>query len=116
MASDPKLDALIRGLDPELAPTVKALRALVNREAPELREGVKWGNPVWTGQENCVCIMLYDDHVNLGFFRGAELAEKFPRLEGTGKGLRHVKILSLEDTRSPDLLPILRAAVELDSA
>lgn len=115
MASDPGLDALVRSLDPKLVPTVKALRALVNREAPLLREGVKWGNPVWTGQANCVCLMLYDDHVNLGFFRGAELTGRFARLEGTGKGLRHVKVRSPEDALAEDLPAMIRAAADLDA-
>ena len=31
-------------------------------------------------------------HVNVGFFRGAELADPAGLLEGSGKSMRHVKL------------------------
>ena len=40
--------------------------------------------------KNVAWIMIYKDRVNLGFFQGAKM--KSPLLEGTGKGLRHVKV------------------------
>ncbi len=74
--SDPKVDAVIRGLDPSLRPIAIALRDLVRRTAPELRETVKWNVPVWVGRKNVACIMIYPDHVNLGFFQGAKLRSR----------------------------------------
>jgi hypothetical protein len=40
-------------------------------------------------------IMPMRGYVNLGFYQGAVLADREQLLEGTGKGLRHVKIRSL---------------------
>ena len=37
-------------------------------------------------------VNAFKDHVNVGFFRGAELADPAGLLEGTGKYMRHVKI------------------------
>ncbi|MFC5490044.1 DUF1801 domain-containing protein [Dokdonella soli] len=34
----------------------------------------------------------FKDHVNVGFFRGAELPDANGLLEGTGKTMRHVKL------------------------
>jgi hypothetical protein len=50
-------------------------------------------------------------HVNLGFYRGAHLKDPRRLLEGTGKGLRHVKIRELTVARSPALRSLLREAL-----
>jgi hypothetical protein len=114
MNRDPKVDALLEDLDPKLAPIAKSLRALVRREAPGLQESVKWGSPFWIGRSNCICLMLFNDHVNLGFLQGATLAKSFPILEGTGKGIRHVKIRSKNDVKNPVLVQLVHGALRLD--
>ena len=37
-------------------------------------------------------VNAFKDHVNVGFFRGAELVDPARLLEGTGKSMRHVKL------------------------
>jgi hypothetical protein len=37
-------------------------------------------------------VNAFKAHVNVGFFRGAEIADPTGLLEGTGKFMRHVKI------------------------
>jgi hypothetical protein len=113
-SSDPKVDQALEALSPEIRPIALALRRLVGTKAPELTECLKWGNPVWVGRENAVVLMLFSRHVNLGFFRGAELGKTFPEIVGTGKNLRHVKVRSLKEVKSPKLVTMLRAAVRLD--
>jgi hypothetical protein len=46
-------------------------------------------------------VSVFRAHANVGFFRGAELADPAGLLEGTGKRMRHVKV---------------KPGVELDSA
>jgi hypothetical protein len=75
---------------------------------------MKWGSPVWVGSGNVLYLICFRDHVNLGLFQGARLAARFPQIEGTGKGLRHVKILSEASASSPAVVRIIRAAIELD--
>jgi hypothetical protein len=112
--SDSKVDAVIGELDPPVRAIATKLRALVRATAPELRETVKWGVPVWVGKKNAICIMIYPDHLNLGFFQGARLSPKHPEVEGTGKGLRHVKVRSVGDVSRPVLAQLIREAVQLD--
>jgi hypothetical protein len=113
---DPRVDEVLAALPDEVRPIAAALRALVRARAPELSETLKWGNPVWVGNHDAVSLMMFAHHVNLGFFRGADLARKFPEIEGTGKNLRHVKVPDLSAARRPVLGRILRAAVALDAA
>ena len=37
-------------------------------------------------------VNVFKAHVNVGFFRGAELADPAGLLEGTGRFMRHVKL------------------------
>ncbi|MCI4339830.1 MAG: DUF1801 domain-containing protein [Thermoplasmata archaeon] len=112
---DPRVEQTLDELPEEVRAVARALRDLVRSEAPELRETLKWGNPVYVGRHDAVNLMLFPHHANLGFFRGADLAKQFPEIEGTGKNLRHVKVPDIASTRRPVLRRILRAAVALDA-
>ncbi|MCI4351294.1 MAG: DUF1801 domain-containing protein [Thermoplasmata archaeon] len=114
--TDPKVDRAIANLPPDLRAIASALRIMVRRSAPDLRESLKWQNPVWSGRGNVICLMLFTNHVNLGFFRGAELTSRYPGLEGTGKGMRHVKVPTMGAARAPVLAKIVRDAAAQDAA
>ena len=64
-------------------------------ENPNVSETTKWNYPAWvySGKRGNMCsIMGATGYVRLQFFRGAELPESESRLEGTGKGMRHLKV------------------------
>ncbi|MCI4323128.1 MAG: DUF1801 domain-containing protein [Thermoplasmata archaeon] len=112
-----KVEALLRALPQGLRPVANALRRSIREVAPELTEDVKWNSPVWLGPRSgkiVVNLQVYDNHVNLGFWRGAELASAHPAIEGTGKSLRHVKIRSPGDASTAPVRKAIRAAVQLD--
>ena len=56
-------------------------------------------------------IAVHSAHVNLGFYRGAGLADPHGLLEGSGKNLRHVKLYDLAATRSAAISELLRQAI-----
>jgi hypothetical protein len=49
-------------------------------------------------------------HVNVGFFRGAELADPAGLLQGTGKFMRHVKLRPDRPLDSPALEALIETA------
>ena len=49
-------------------------------------------------------------HVNVGFFRGAEIADPGNLLEGTGKFMRHVKLKPERDVDATALLSLIETA------
>jgi hypothetical protein len=49
-------------------------------------------------------------HVNVGFFRGAELPDPNGLLEGTGKFMRHVKLRPQGDVDTTALLKLINTA------
>ena len=106
---------IVGSLDQEQKEIVAKLRSLVKRVFPEIVETVKWGNITYLmGGENLAWIIIYRDHVDFGFFRGAELESKL--LEGTGKGLRHIKIRSSNEIDEKEVVGILKRAVGLEKS
>ncbi|HEY7764812.1 MAG TPA: DUF1801 domain-containing protein, partial [Aestuariivirgaceae bacterium] len=49
-------------------------------------------------------------HVNVGFFRGAELADPAGLLEGTGRFMRHVKLRPSREVDASALTGLIRTA------
>ena len=61
-------------------------------------------------------IAAYPHCVNLGFHRGAELADPHHLLAGEGKIIRHVRIHSEAQLADPHLRALVRAAASLSEA
>ena len=55
-------------------------------------------------------VNAFKAHVNVGFFRGAELADPEGLLEGTGRFMRHVKLSPAEDIDERSLRALIRTA------
>ena len=55
-------------------------------------------------------VNAFTAHVNVGFFRGAELADPEGLLEGTGKFMRHVKLRPEHDVDSTTLMKLIETA------
>jgi hypothetical protein len=55
-------------------------------------------------------VNAFKAHVNVGFFRGAELADPQGLLEGTGKFMRHVKIRPERPVDAASLRALIEAA------
>lgn len=61
--------------------------------ASNVRELLHDGHPTACVEEAAFgYVNAFKDHVNVGFFRGAELPDANGLLEGTGKFMRHVKL------------------------
>lgn len=113
-ASRIDIDAYSAGLDQGIASLVKKARERILKQVPDASERMKWSHP-WYELNGSFCyIMAFSKHLNLGFPRGAELLERFEFLEGTGEGMRHVKIRSPEDLEQPVIADLIEAAVELN--
>ena len=93
------------------------LREIVITRYPQLREDIKWHVPVYSlGTTPIVSIEGFKAHVNLKFFRGAELRDRGKILEGTGKGVRHTKFRSPEDVDERKIRGLIDQALEQATA
>jgi uncharacterized protein YdhG (YjbR/CyaY superfamily) len=101
-------------LRPEQQDLARALRDAVHASAPELVSAVKWGNLMFTREgTHAVAIVMHRDHANLQVFNGAALAERFPELEGSGRGVRHLRFRCRYPLDEELVREVVQACVEL---
>lgn len=106
-------DEFISSLPSPQREIIEALRELIVRAGPNLRETLKWGYPCYVGTGNVCAVMPFANHVHLEFFHGSELSSGL--LEGTGMGMRHVRVRSVAEVRARTLGPLLKEAIKLDA-
>ena len=95
------------------------LRSAVLAEVGPCHESIfpikKWISVLYSTTErrmkdNICLIVVYKDHVNLMFPRGVDLKDPRGLLEGSGKAMRHVKMLSAGDVEQPGVRALIRQA------
>jgi hypothetical protein len=119
-AAQGTFEELLDGAAPALVDIARRLREVILSVDPTAVETVRLGDNAATYgvgpkkmTEGYAYIMPMRGYVNLGFYQGASLTDAEARLEGTGKGLRHVKIRSLDEASNPALRGLLAAALEV---
>ena len=96
--------------DPKLKRLAKKVRTIARKSIPEAEEGIKMGIPCFSiGKKMVASIADYTEHINLYFPEGAKLSS--PLLEGTGNGMRHIKISSESDIESIEFSRLLKEAL-----
>ena len=115
MATDPGVAEVLEMCSPQTRQLAEELRTLVREAAPEAEErGQKGWSTISYLHNGIFCyIGPQKSWVNLGFYRGVELSDPKGVLEGTGKGLRHVKVRKPEDMRVDAFKALVREAFKL---
>ena len=114
MPKSKNVDSWISEHDPAIRQICNALRHIILSAEPDLRESIKWGNPVYERTGKVFYLSATDSYATLGFFNGASLTDPNGRIEGTGKKMRHVKVKAMEDIDFQQLDSWVREAVALD--
>jgi hypothetical protein len=77
----------------------------------DVRELLHDGHPTaCVGEAAFAYVNAFTAHVNIGFFRGAELSDPKHLLEGTGKVMRHVKLRPERDLDAAALTKLIQMA------
>lgn len=77
----------------------------------DVRELLHDGHPTaCVGDAAFAYVNAFTGHVNVGFFRGAELADPEGLLEGAGRFMRHVKLGPERDVDAAALMRLVEAA------
>ncbi len=77
----------------------------------DVRELLHDGHPTaCVGDAALAYVNAFNAHVNVGFFRGAEIADPEALLEGTGKFMRHVKLRPEHDVDAKALTKLIETA------
>lgn len=77
----------------------------------DVRELLHDGHPTaCVGDAAFGYVNAFKAHVNVGFFRGAEVSDPDGLLEGTGKLMRHVKLMPERDVNATALAKLIGTA------
>ncbi|WP_058305958.1 DUF1801 domain-containing protein [Gracilibacillus massiliensis] len=92
------------------------LHHLILNTSSEWTEEIKWGMPSYSIHKNICYLQASKNHVNLGFYHGAQLKDTYHLLEGTGKQMRHIRVKRVEDIDEYTLEFYIREAIQLDQS
>ncbi|TMB57576.1 MAG: DUF1801 domain-containing protein [Chloroflexi bacterium] len=109
-------DEYMAAFDDWRTDAMKRLRELVGEAAPHSAVSIKWSQPVWEWNGPMIWMKAEKNHVNLGFWRGAELDDPDGVLEGDGDRMRHVKVTSVDTIPDEAIRNLVRQAVKLNTA
>jgi hypothetical protein len=98
------------------ADTLKIIRALVTRHAPDATLVMKWGQPVWEQNGPFAWLRPAAKHVSFGFWRGAELTDPDGHLEGDGDRMRHLKVTNADELDELDIEGFVKQAIALNDS
>jgi hypothetical protein len=108
---DPAISAWMNGHSGELGVIVRHWFDVIRGCGDDVRELLHDGHPTACVADAAFAyVNAFQDHVNVGFFRGAELADPAGLLEGTGRYMRHVKLRPDDDIDAAALIELIESA------
>jgi hypothetical protein len=99
----------------ELAVQIREIILSVN---PEIEEAIKWGQLAFLIKKKYfVFIYTYNhvDYINLGFKQAVKLLDLKNIFEGTGKGMRHIKVRTAKDIPAAQLKKWVKEAIQFET-
>jgi hypothetical protein len=91
---DPAVEAWMKAHPDELGVLARHWFEVMRQCGDDMRELLHDGHPTaCIGDAGFGYVNAFKAHVNVGFFRGASLPDPDHLLEGTGKFMRHVKLV-----------------------
>ena len=108
---DPAIGVWMREHSGELGMIAQRWFDVMRACGDDVRELLHDGHPTaCIGDAAFAYVNAFNAHVNVGFFRGAELDDPKRLLEGTGKFMRHVKLSPERSLDSVALLKLIEIA------
>jgi hypothetical protein len=108
---DPAIEAWMHEHAGELGAIARHWFEAMRDCGDDVRELLHDGHPTaCVGDAAFAYVNAFKAHVNVGFFRGAEIADPEGLLEGTGKFMRHVKLRPECDVDATALRKLIETA------
>ena len=108
---DPAIEIRMHERAGELGATAQRWFEAMRGCGGDVRELLHDGHPTaCVGDAAFGYVNVFTAHVNVGFFRGAEIADPKGLLEGTGKFMRHVKLSPERDVDAMALIRLIETA------
>ena len=84
----------------------RALRELIFKTFPGVKEEMKWGVPAYA--DGNYYIVALKDHVNLGFALRGLTKEDEKLFDGDGKTMMHIQVSALDDIDHNRIIKLLK--------
>jgi hypothetical protein len=111
MKRDPVIEIWMHEHPGELGAIARRWFGVMRDCGDDVRELLHDGHPTaCVGNAAFGYVNAFKAHVNVGFFRGAEIADPGRLLEGTGKLMRHVKLWPECDVDAIALMTLIETA------
>jgi hypothetical protein len=108
---DPAVAVWMRDHSGELGAIAERWFRVMRECGDDVRELLHDGHPtVCVGDAAFAYVNSFKAHVNVGFFRGAEISDPQRLLEGTGRFMRHVKLRPDCDVDAAALTKLIETA------
>jgi hypothetical protein len=115
---DPAVDTFLKGYTPQVREIAVKARETILTVYPQATEKVYPGWKViqygaGEGMANVFAVISpMKERINLGLANGASLPDPEGLLEGTGKGIRHIKLTSAEAATAPAVRELVAGALK----
>jgi hypothetical protein len=113
---DKVAEDFLSSLPEEKRKLTKMVREIVLQADEKIEEAIMWGNLTFVKDgKNLAFIYTYDkaSYINFGFLKATSLKDPKGLFQGTGKGMRHVKIYSEKDIDNKQFSVWVKEAVQL---
>lgn len=108
---DPAIDAWMHEHSGELGAIAQRWFEVMRACGDDVRELLHDGHPTACVADAAFAyVNAFNAHVNVGFFRGAEITDPEHLLEGTGKYMRHVKLRPESQVDATALITLIETA------
>src|SRR5215813_13519144 len=108
---DPAIENWMREHSGELGAIARQWFEFMRACGDDVRELLHDGHPTACVDDAAFgYVNAFTAHVNVGFFRGAEIADPDGMLEGNGKFMRHVKLRPEHDVEAEALRELIKTA------
>jgi hypothetical protein len=111
VSRDPAIEVWMGGHPGELGTIARRWFGVMHACGDDVQELLHDGHPTaCVGDAAFGYVNAFTAHVNIGFFRGAEIDDPEGLLEGTGKFMRHVKLRLGHDVNASALVKLIETA------
>ena len=111
-----KIKKFIDALPLEKRKLAVQLRDIFLNVDKKIEERIKWGNLTFVYKGNIAFVYTYKraEYLNLGFLQAVKLKDPKKKFQGTGKGMRHVKIYSEKDINAKQIMAWVKEAMKVN--
>jgi hypothetical protein len=107
----PGIEVWMKTHPDELGELARRWFGIMRTRGDDVRELLHDGHPTaCVGDAGFGYVNAFKAHVNVGFFRGADLPDPERLLEGTGKFMRHVRLVPGSEPKAAALTKLIEAA------